>query len=240
MDKLLDPLIDRVTKAFGTRLVSLILYGSAASDETRSDTSDLNILCVLSAVTTRELKDAEPIFHWWRKQGNPSPLLLSESEVRTSTDCFPIEFHDMRERRKVLAGLDIIEGLAIDESFYRARVEYELRAKFLRLRQKAGGVMFDNGMLCRLLADSVSTFLLLIRHALRLAGQEAPLTRPLILAAAARHFAIDPAPFQIALDLREGKESTKHVGASAVLEQYMAQITTVIRAVDDIAPNQKL
>ncbi|MBI4903232.1 MAG: hypothetical protein HY820_06325 [Acidobacteria bacterium] len=234
MDKQLDPLIERVSKAFGTRLVSLILYGSAASDETRSATSDLNILCVLTTVTTRELKDAEPIFHWWRKQGNPSPLLLSESELRASTDCFPIEFHDMRERRKVLSGLDVIDGLAIDESFYRARVEYELRAKFLRLRQKAGGVMFDPDLLCRLLAESVSTFVLLARHALRLAGHPAPLTRSEILAHAVQHFGIDATPFQKALDLREGNLPHKQVDAVATLEQYMTQIAHIIRSVDDI------
>ena len=119
MEQLLEQLTTRVTKTFGDRLVSVILYGSAASPDYSGTYSDLNILCVLTQVTTAELRDSEPIFQWWRKQGNPSPLLLSQDEVRHSTDCFAIEFHDMRERRKLLAGTDIIESLVVDESFYR-------------------------------------------------------------------------------------------------------------------------
>ena len=90
------------------RLRSVILYGSAAAGEHNEQFSDLNVLCVLARVTPAELADAEPIFKWWRALGNPSPLLLSEEELRTSTDCFPIEFHDMQERRRVLFGTDLI------------------------------------------------------------------------------------------------------------------------------------
>ena len=132
--------------------------------------SDLNVLCVLTQVTPAELADAEPIFKWWRAQGNPSPLLMSEEEVRTSTDCFPIEFHDMQERRRVLFGNDVIEDLAIERTFYRAQVEHELRAKLLRLRQKAGGLLTEKQALLRLMIDSVSNFLVLARHALLVSG----------------------------------------------------------------------
>ena len=137
-DKLLE-LVDRLKQAEGERLRSVILYGSAAAGEHNEHFSDLNVLCVLTRITPSELADAEPIFKWWRAQGNPSPLLLSEEELRTSTDCFPIEFEDMKERRRVLFGPDVIQDLVIDRTFYRAQVEMELRSKLLRLRQKQPG-----------------------------------------------------------------------------------------------------
>ena len=93
-------------------------------------------------------------------------------KLQTSTDCFPIEFHDMQEQRRVLFGKDVIAGLAIDRSFYRAQVEHELRAKLLRLRQKGAGLLSDEKGLLRLMLDSVSTFLVLARHALLLSGVE--------------------------------------------------------------------
>ena len=102
-DKLLE-LVDRLKRAHGDRLLSVILYGSAASGEHNQHFSDINVLCVLTRVTPAELAASAPIFEWWRSLGNPPPLLLSEEEVRTSTDCFPIEFHDMQERRRVLFG----------------------------------------------------------------------------------------------------------------------------------------
>src|SRR5579862_4520659 len=142
MEQKLEDLVDRLKTAHQERLVSVILFGSAASGDHHGEFSDLNVLCVLTRVTPAELRDSEPIFKWWR-DGNPSPLLLSEEEVQTSTDCFPIEFHDMQERRQVLFGKDVIEGLPVDKIFYRAQIEMELRAKLLRLRQKAAGVITD-------------------------------------------------------------------------------------------------
>src|SRR5258707_15707926 len=113
MEQKLQDLVDRLRTAHPERLVSVILYGSAASGHYPGEFSDLNVLCVLSRVTPAELAASEPVFKWWR-DGNPSPLLLSEEEVQTSTDCFPIEFHDMQERRRVLYGKDVIEKLEID------------------------------------------------------------------------------------------------------------------------------
>src|SRR5215217_371222 len=133
MDKLLTELVDKLRTAAGERLISVVLYGSAATEAGKDQFSDFNVLCVLSQVTPQELADAEPVIRWWREKKNPAPLLLSEEEVRTSTDCFPIEFHDIKGRRKVLYGVDVVADLVIDYSFYRAQVEHELRAKLLRL-----------------------------------------------------------------------------------------------------------
>lgn len=235
MDKILQQLTERLTKTFGDRLVAVILYGSAASGDYHGDFSDLNVLCVLTQVTTTELQDSEAIFHWWRQQGNPSPLLLSEEEVRTSTDCFPIEFWDMKERRRVLSGKDVIEPLVIDESFYRAQVEHELRAKLLRLRQKAAGVIFDNELLCRLMADSIATMLVLTRHALRLCGFSAPGSRTEIVEEAARSMGVDAGPLTELLELRSKKKQAKQVASRQLLERYIAQIGIIIQHVDGIA-----
>ena len=49
----------------------------------------------------------------------------------------------MQERRRVLFGTDLIQDLVIEKTFYRAQVEMELRAKLLRLRQKAADVLFE-------------------------------------------------------------------------------------------------
>ena len=76
--------------------------------------SDLNVLCVLKQITPRELGEGEPVLSWWREHGHPSPLLMSEEEVHNSADCFPIEFHDMKDHRKVLYGVDVIADLKVD------------------------------------------------------------------------------------------------------------------------------
>lgn len=232
MERVLTQLVERLNKVYGERLRSVILYGSAAAGNHHEKYSDLNVLCVLREVTPRELEESTPLVRWWREKGNPSPLLFSEEEVRNSTDCFPIEFHDIKERHRVLHGEDLVVDLEIDPCFYRAQVEHDLRAKLLRLRQKAAGLFGDKEMLRSVLADSVSTFAVLFRHALLLHGAEAAFARRELIEQARERFGIDPAPFQKLLDLREQKIKPKEIEPAALLADYMRQIQTVIDAVD--------
>jgi predicted nucleotidyltransferase len=217
---------------YGERLVSVILYGSAAAGNHQKGFSDLNVLCVLRQITPRELRDCTEVFNWWRKSGSPAPLLLSAEEVAGSTDCFPIEFHDIKESHRVLFGEDVVSGLVIDESFYRAQVEHDLRAKLLRLRQKAAGVLSDKDHLRPLLADSLSTFCVLFRHSLLLAGIEAKIPKREVIEQARQAFGIDGAPFLTLLDLRENKIKPRELDPVPLLEEYMKEIQTVIDFVD--------
>jgi hypothetical protein len=230
----LDELVSRLQKAFGSQLISVVLYGSAAVGDSDARFSDYNVLCVLAEVTPREMARCEEIFRWFRERGNPAPLLLSEAEATGSTDCFPIEFHDIRAQHRILIGKDVITGIEIDDSFYRAQLEHELRAKLLRLRQKSAGVLSDKELLRNLLADSLSTFCVLFRHALILSGRQAPVRKREIVAAAAQAFSFDPAPFERLLDLREGKMRTRDLDSVQTLELYLRGISAVVSEVDRI------
>ena len=180
-------------------------------------------------------RNPEPIIRWWREQGSPAPLLLTEHEFATSHDCFPIEFHDISRQHRILYGKDVVSAIEVDNSFYRAQVEHELRAKLLRLRQKASGVLSDKELLRKLLADSLSTFCVLFRHALMLHGQEARMKKREVIEQARDVFKIDASPFERLLDLREEKIKAKDVDAGAILGSYLKEISVVIDAVDGLA-----
>jgi predicted nucleotidyltransferase len=232
MDKLLTELVERLTKALGDRLVSVVLYGSAAAGEHQAAFSDYNVLCVLSALTPRELAAAADVFRWWREKGSPAPLLLTEEELATSTDCFAIEFHDIKAHHRILYGRDLISALQVDDCFYRAQVEHELRAKLLRLRQKASGMLSQPDLLRRLLVDSLSTFCVLFRHALHLHGAAAPMRKREIVAAAGLRFGFDAGAFEKVLDIRDQRIKPRQAEPVGLLEGYLAAIDRVIQAVD--------
>jgi|SRR5579871_961183 len=231
MEDKLTELVTRLRNAQKDQLLSVVLYGSAAGDDHHEKFSDLNVLCVLTQVTPAELGASEPVFKWWREQGNPSPLLMSEEEVQTSTDCFPIEFHDMQERRRVLFGRDVIESIVIDGSFYRAQVEHELRAKLLRLRQKAAGVLTDKAALMRLMLDSVSTFCVLARHALLLSRINAGWQKRNTVAKLP-DIGLESSALETLLDVREQKRKPGDVDAAALFPEYLKQIEAIVAHVD--------
>lgn len=232
MERLLAQLVDRLTKTFDDRLVSVILFGSATDGNHHSQFSDLNVFCVLSKISQRELAESGPIFQWWRELGNPAPLLMTEEEARTSTDSFPIEFHDMQERRKVLWGSDVIATLVIDKRYWRAHLEHDLRSKLLRLRQQATGVLSDRDALLKLCIDSVSTFCVLGRHALLIAGRECGWKKREVAQAIGTAINADMTPFYQLLEVREGKAAPQEVDPGNLFGNYLLRIQELIAFVD--------
>jgi hypothetical protein len=139
----------------------------------------------------------------------------------------------MQERRRVLFGSDLIQDLVIEKVFYRAQVEMELRAKLLRLRQKAAEVLFEKAALLRLMIDSVPNFLVLARHALLVSGMPSGWRKREIV----RHIpdiGADSAPFDILLDLRDQSKLARDVDAEALFASYLKQIEALVSHVDQL------
>jgi predicted nucleotidyltransferase len=234
MEQQLNNLVERLKKTFGERLISAVLFGSGAVGDWNAKASDLNILCVLEKVSVQELSESEAVFRWWREQGNPAPLLLSEEEVRNSSDCFPMEFHDIKSHRRVLYGLDVIADLEIDRSFYRAQVEHELRSKLLRLRQKAADALSKQDALLRLLMDSLSTFCVLGRHALTLKGRETRFRKEEVIADLEKVLGIRFDGFSTILSIRGNGKLSEGTSAVLLFEKYLKEIDALVRFVDQI------
>ena len=159
---------------------------------------------------------------------------MTEEEVHNSSDCFPIEFHDMKDRRKVLYGPDLIADVKIESAFYRTQVEHELRAKLYRLRQQGARVLSDPAALLRLCVDSVATFTVLGRHALAAAGTEAKTQRRAVVQQISDVLKMDVTPFETLLDIREEKPGEPHgmVEPDELFAQYLRCIQRMIEFVD--------
>jgi hypothetical protein len=233
----LKELVTKLERAYQDRLLSVILYGSGASSEGTDHHgrfSDLNVLCVLKQITPRELGESEPIFRWWKEHKHPAPLLMSEEEVHHSADCFPIEFHDMKDRRKMLYGPDVIADVHIDSKFYRAQVEHELRAKLFRLRTQAASMLSDPEKLFTLCVDSVSTFCMLAHHALTVSGNHAKTDRRAVVRQLGQTLQMDVRPFDILLDVREDKSGVDPGDPGELFAQYLDCIRRLVEFVDGL------
>jgi hypothetical protein len=233
MEQIIKELIERLKSQYGQRLVSLILYGSAAAGDQDAQYSDVNLLCVLDTIDVHALSQSESIFKWWRENRQPAPLLMSEAEVSGSTDCFPIEFQDMKDQRRVLHGRDVVADLKIDFSFHRAQVEYQLRTKMLRLRQQATTTLSNGDSLVKLCAESLSTFCVLGRHALLLSGMRVNPKKSEVIANLAHTMEVELDAFETLLDVREGKPFRGTLAdATHLFDNYLIQIQAVVDFVD--------
>ncbi len=231
-EKQLQQFREKAREAFGAQLKAILVYGSMARGEFDEGRSDVNLLVLVEPMDVAVLGRARKLFEWWLEFGYSWPLLFTPEELGGSGDAFPMELMDIAAAHRVIEGDYQFEAPRIDPNLHRAQLEHELRSKVLRLRQKAILAMGDGKALLRLMEESVSTFLVLLRHALIARGLEAPRGRlELIALAEAKGFVLGQ-PFRTILDLRVGAVSPKSVEPVQLFEEYLSGVQSLTRIVD--------
>jgi predicted nucleotidyltransferase len=170
----IDTLGDAVARALGPRLVSLILYGSAARGTHVASRSDMNTLLICDRADETLFAALAPVMREWRRAGQVAPLILTEREWRASGDVFSIEYEDIRQHHRVLAGRDPWSGIVIDRADLRRQLERELMEKLIRLRQAYAALRDEPKQLAQVIVGSAGGFFTILRAVLRLAGRSAP------------------------------------------------------------------
>src|SRR5207247_6292058 len=132
-----------VAAALGDRLVALLLYGSAARGTHVPGRSDVNTLLICDAVDDALFARLDAAVREWGRAGHPAPLILTEREWQTSADAFAIEYEDMREAHRLLAGRDPWRGVTVQREHLRRQLEHELMGKLVRLRQAYAALRGD-------------------------------------------------------------------------------------------------
>ena len=132
----------------------------------------------------------------------------------------------------LLHGVDVIQSLRIETATYRTQVEHELRAKQIRLRQKAAELLRQPERLLKLLTHSISTFCVLGRHALILSGHQPRFKKTEVVTALESALGRKLDSFQAILAARESGKTAPSQTAAALLEGYLDEIDALVRFVD--------
>jgi hypothetical protein len=228
----LETFAQRLQQAAGANLVALMLYGSAARDDFHEKYSDVNLLGVLREIGGSALNSLAPVVHWWSKElHHRPPLFVTAEELKTSADVFAIETLDLKANHLLLAGQDVLSDLEVPMNLHRVQLEHELRALLMRLRHHYLLVSEDEHELEKTLAKSISSVLVLFRHALIAAGQPAvPEDKREALARVTEVFGINTAALHAVLDVREGRRIQTGIGT--LYQSYMECVAKMTSQVD--------
>ncbi len=231
-EKQISEFVSRLRQAAGDNLQTVILYGSAASGEFHPEFSNLNLLCILRAMSFAGLTAMAPAVEWWRRQKHHAPLVLTREELERAADVFSIELLDIQQNHRVLFGDDVLSELRIPMHLHRVQLEYELREKVILLRQHLLSAAGNKNRLWELLLGSLSAFTTLFRHALIALGDTAPPSKREAIRTLSTRIRFDPSAFLQLLDIREHKAERKQFDVADVFTRYLAAIQQVTAALD--------
>lgn len=228
----LTEFIEKLAKAHGNNLKSIVLYGKAVEGSQMDDEARKKVLVVLDKITTDDLKSAHTVAEWWREVGNPFPVYFTEQEIADSADVFPIEFIDMSRVRHVVYGQDPFDALQIQTHNLRHQLEYELRGKLIRLRSLYFSASKNPNRLAALMADSLASFVDLFRHVLEIRGAQSPAEKNEVLLKIAEELNLDKRVFARIAQYKKDEEVWLESETNETFSAYLQLIEQVIHAVD--------
>ena len=232
IDHKLDEFVAKLKAAAGENLRSVILYGSAATEEFHAKHSDLNLLCLVRQADPAHLEPLRAPVESWTRGGQRPPLVFTLEELGRSADVFTIELLDMKSRHRILHGENVLAEIPVPMRFHSMQVERELRADWLRLRQAILAAPRKPKVLLELMLSSFSTFAALFRHALIALGEPPPETKREAIDRIAKFAGADPGAFHTILAVREGKLKEREVNIASTLNQYFAFVEAVTEKFD--------
>ena len=218
---------------FKKSVVSVILYGSAATDEYKPKSSDINFLVVLTDEGIQEIDKVQKMVSRWKKHKISLPLFVTKMYIESSLDSYPIEFFNMQCSFRVIYGEDVLTNLRFNKNDLRLQCERELKGKLLQLRQ---GFIMTRGKtraLQILISQSIVTFTSIFKVLLYLRDKEIPQLKSDVILEACREFSeIEEKLFSNLLKIRLGVIKASNDELESSIQRYINQIHTLSVTVD--------
>ncbi|HUH64904.1 MAG TPA: hypothetical protein VLZ07_00595, partial [Syntrophales bacterium] len=163
-----------------------------------------------------------------------TPIFMTQAEILSSLDCYPIEFLSMKRHYTVVSGPDILSTLTFKPSYLRLQAERELKAKILHLRRGFLDAEGNARRIRELIKPSFTAFISIFRALLYLKGADIPHSQRDIVHAMAREYSIAPAVFLACADVKEGVDRISASEIRNILVDYMKEIEKLSAAVDSM------
>lgn len=223
---------DDYHRVFGKDLISVILYGSAVTQEYVPKKSDLNFLIVLSEEGIEKLHMAHGLVAGWRRKKVSIPLFVTKAFIAYSLDTFPIEFLNIKRHYKVILGEDVLAELSFDKELIRMQCEREVKGKLLLLRKRYVATRGKARFIGNLIGATVPTFIFVFKALLYLLDKEVPATKKETISVVAKELDLDEGLFLNLLKIKRKvlKPSARQI--EEIFPKYLKEIRKLALLMD--------
>ena len=220
-------LVGDLRNVFGDRLRSVVAYGPRVEGH---DSTPLACMALVSTLGVADLEACAGHIAKWHRNRLGTPLVLPETEFRTSLDSFPLEYGEIIRAHQRVYGSDPFDGVAIALPDLRRACETQIKSHLLHLREgflESGG---EPSAVAELVVGSAAAFTSLLRHVAWLSGDHAT-DRLEATRAGARAAQLPDAVIADLITL-EQRPAMRSVDAARIFPDYIAAVEQLARAVD--------
>ncbi|MDO8535754.1 MAG: hypothetical protein Q7S30_01905 [Candidatus Omnitrophota bacterium] len=230
--KTIDEFVKMLQGVYGEELISVNLYGSAASGEYVAGHSNIDIAVILRDASLSSLSKTSNFINK-RKFVLINPIFLTENYIKRSTDVFPIEFIDMKDNHLLLYGRDILKEIAVDTKNLRFQCEHELKSRIINTK-RAYLRTTDRMALKRLLFKSATSSLHILRNLLKLNTKDQSCAKSEVINMISRVFGADATPIHKILDAKNKNLNLKRQEIKDLFTQLVGALEAISDAVDQL------
>jgi hypothetical protein len=154
-----EQLAAQLTGIFGPRLKMVAAFGAGPQT-----------CAVVDTLTVDDLDRCAALSAAWKRAGMDVPLLIVHHELARALDAFPLEFSEIIATRRLIAGNDLFQQLAVTAEDVRRACEVQARGHLVHLREGYIEASGNEDAVVRLVSASAVPFRALLANAARLDG----------------------------------------------------------------------
>lgn len=223
---LTENFIDNLINIYGDVLISVVIYGSAASGEFSDKCSNINLLVVLKDTGLKTLAKAASLVNKYRFR-NIQPVFLSQEYISNSCDVFPIEFIDMQENHLTLYGNDVLKGIAIDLKNLRFQCEQELKGRIMNLKRLFVKKYRDKIALKNALVKLFISIAHILRNIIRLKGKQPVYLKQGLIIQISKEFPINLSVWEKILSVRNNQLLLDKAEIPCLFESFVEDLEKI-------------
>jgi predicted nucleotidyltransferase len=228
------PYLEKMLDMYGENLISVIVYGSAASGGYIKGVSDINSAFIFKDLTFPLLKKGLKNISRGISGSIAAPLFLTREYIYSSLDVFPIEFMDMKEKHVLVNGEDIISALDIKGEHIRLFCEQQVKGKLVRIRQAYLEVGLSKKGMIYLMTEALNSLVPVFRNLIRIKGGNPPLEKAAIIEALSGIFGLDPGVFLQVYRESTREEKITSAEVETLIDSFMSEVEKLSVMVDEL------